>query len=72
MTVTPALSTDLGVYSPADGAAQLLSNGNYFFVAPLVYSDNAIMNYAIELNGTELQGPEGYRSWRMANLYTLN
>lgn len=72
MAVTPVLSTDLGVYSPADGAAQLLSNGNYFFVAPLVYSDNAIMNYAIELNGTELQGPEGYRSWRMANLYTLN
>jgi hypothetical protein len=72
MTVTPLLSLDLGVYSPADGSAQTLSNGNYFFQAPLVFTTEGIRNYAIEIDGVEVQGPEGYRGWRMPNLYSLN
>ena len=32
MQVTPVLSTDLGYYSTAMGSAQLLSDGNYFFL----------------------------------------
>jgi len=72
MAVTPLLSSDLGVYSPADGSAQLLSNGNYFFQAPFVITLNGILNYAIEIGGVEVQGPEGYRGWRMPNLYSLN
>lgn len=72
MTVTPLLSQDLGVYSPADGSAQLLSNGNYFFQAPLVVTPQGIFGYAIEINGVEVQGAQGYRGWRMPSLYSLN
>ncbi len=72
MTVTPVLSTDLGVYSAADGSAQTLSNGNYFFQAPLVVTVKGIEGYAIETGGVEVQGPGGYRGWRMPSLYSLN
>ena len=72
MTAAPLLSLDLGIYSPADGSAQLLSNGNYFFDAPLVLTVNSVDNYAIEDGGVTVQGPEGYRGWRMASLYNLN
>lgn len=72
MTVTPALSTDLGVYSPADGSAQILTNGNYFFQAPLVVTGHGLEGFAIELNGVSVQGPQGYRGWRMPSMYSLN
>ena len=72
LSVTPVLSTDLGVYSPADGSAQTLSNGNYFFQAPLVVTAEGVEGYAIELGGVEVQGPGGYRGWRMPSLYSLN
>jgi arylsulfate sulfotransferase len=80
MQVTPVMSADLGAFSQADGSAQLLSNGNYFFVLPLVFvSQSTVGSYSIEifptpgtLTGTQvlnLQGPEGYRGWRMPSLY---
>jgi hypothetical protein len=72
MTVTPLLSLDLGVYSSADGSAQMLTNGNYFFQAPLVVVPPSVLGYAIEINGVEVQGPQGYRGWRMPSLYSLN
>jgi hypothetical protein len=78
MTVTPLLSQDLGVYSPADGSAQTLSNGNYFFQPPLVATKHGVQGYAIEIppGGTpkalDVEGPEGYRGWRMPSLYSLN
>ncbi|HLY16754.1 MAG TPA: aryl-sulfate sulfotransferase [Bryobacteraceae bacterium] len=75
MQVTPVLSADLGGFSPANGSAQLLSNGNYFFLSGVV----AKSGYAIEIfptPGTEtgtqalnIQGSEGYRAWRMPSLY---
>jgi arylsulfate sulfotransferase len=77
--VTPILSQDLGYYSSAMGSAQLLSNGNYFFEAAFVLSAQNLVSYSIELlltpgtvNGTSvsnINGPESYRSWRMADLY---
>jgi arylsulfate sulfotransferase len=76
LTVTPVLSLDLGSYVPADGAAQSLSNGDYFFFVALVVTTSAIDSYAIESGAAgqvlDIQGPEGYRAWRMASFYNLN
>ena len=81
MTVTPQLSVDLGVYSTAMGSAQLLPNGSYFFLpAIVVVTLNDVASDSIEIlptPGTDtgpqvlnLQGPEAYRAWRVASLYT--
>jgi arylsulfate sulfotransferase len=78
--VTPALSQSLGKYSPAMGSAQLLANGNYYFLPAIVFiSTNSLVSNSIELfpqTGTitgaqvwNLEGPESYRAWRMATLY---
>src|SRR5579862_1332841 len=77
MQATPALSVDLGVYSSAVGSAQLLGDGNYFFMAGFT---NGTTGYAIEvqpspgtLTGTQvfnMSGTLSYRSWRMTSLYT--
>jgi hypothetical protein len=80
MTVTPILSADLGFYSPANGSAGMLSNGNYFFLNPVVLLNlNTDVSYSVEIlpatgseNGTQvfnIQGPEAYRAWRMPSLY---
>jgi hypothetical protein len=79
-TVTPILSADLGVYSVAMGSAQLLSNGNYFYLAAIVALPQGFeADYSIELlptpgtdTGTQvfnLGGPESYRAWLMPSLY---
>jgi arylsulfate sulfotransferase len=81
MQVTPVMSVDLGVYAIAMGSAQLLGDGNYFFVPAFVLiSLSAINSYSIEIlptpgtiTGTQvlnLQGPEHYRAWQMPNLYS--
>jgi hypothetical protein len=80
MQATPVLSVDLGIYSLAFGSAQLLSNGNYFFLAgivPLMQTTEA--GYSIEIlptSGTDtgtqvfnLLGTESYRAWRMSSMY---
>jgi hypothetical protein len=80
MQVTPVLMADLGVYALADGSAQLLSNGNYFFFPALLFSGGIVSGKPIEihpatgtLDGTQvwsLQGPQSsYRGWRMPSLY---
>jgi hypothetical protein len=80
MQVTPVLSVDLGVYSTAMGSAQLLGNGNYFFLAAAVrLPSGAVGSYSIEIlpipgtdTGTQvynLEGTESYRAWRMPNMY---
>jgi hypothetical protein len=81
LEITPVMSQDLGYYSQADGSAQLLGNGNYFFLAGVaIVSISTVDSFSIELQpitgtagGTQmlnLQGPEGYRAWRMPSLYT--
>jgi arylsulfate sulfotransferase len=80
MQVTPVLSADLGVFSIALGSAQLLSDGNYFFVpGTVLVTLNRIASYCIEVHPTagtntgtqvlNLEGPETYRAWRMPDLY---
>jgi len=80
LQVTPVLSVDLGVFSTADGSAQLLPDGNYFYVPALVLVNlNTENSYSIEIlptagtdTGTQvlnLQSIDGYRAWRMPNLY---
>jgi hypothetical protein len=80
MQVTPVLSVDLGASSKANGSAQLLANGNYFFLAGFVLLGlSAIDSYSIEIlptagtdTGTQvlnIQGPSAYRAWLMPTLY---
>ena len=79
MQVTPVLSVDLGVYSSAMGSAQLLADGNYFFLAAVVANGLSLYGYDIEIQPTfgtgsgsqvlDLAGPPSYRSWQMPNLY---
>ncbi|MGA2738086.1 MAG: aryl-sulfate sulfotransferase [Bryobacteraceae bacterium] len=79
-TVAPVLSDSLGVYSEAMGSAQLMSNGNYFYLAAIVSVPQ--MGYAgysigiLPTSGTDtgttifgLRGPESYRAWLVPNLY---
>jgi arylsulfate sulfotransferase len=77
MQVTPVLSVDLGVYASALGSAQLLANGNYFFMAGFAFGTTGfgieILPTAGTLTGTQvfnLQGPISYRTWRMTSLYS--
>jgi hypothetical protein len=80
MTVTPVLSTDLGVYSISGGIADLQADGNYFFGAvDVVVNINEEASYGIEILPTagttvgttvfNLQDTEGYREWQMTSLY---
>lgn len=81
LTVTPILSADLGVFSTADGSAQLLANGNYFYLPAVVFANfSSEDSYSIEIQPTpgtgtgtqvwNLQGPSSYRAWRMPDLYS--
>jgi hypothetical protein len=80
MQVTPVLSVDLGYYSEAEGSAQLLADGNYFFVSSIVpISLRNVVGYNMEVTPTpatgpanlmiNIQGPNHYRGWQMPNLY---
>jgi hypothetical protein len=71
---------DLGVYSQAFGAAQLLPDNNYFFLAPFApFSQTVQGSASIEIlstagtgTGTQvfnLESAQAYRAWRMPNLY---
>ena len=62
------------------GSAQLLSNGNYFFLPAIVpISAHNTVSYSMEvfpragkITGTtvlNIQGPESYRSWQMPSMY---
>jgi hypothetical protein len=72
---TLVVNSDLGVYSPALGSAQLLSNGNYHFLPGFNSPGPAEFSQSVEVlpNGTvnmRLQAsPIAYRSFRMKSLY---
>jgi arylsulfate sulfotransferase len=81
MQVTPVLSDDLGVFSTAGGSAQLLPDGNYFFLPAVVVvslsSENSFSIEVLPTAGTDsatqvlnISGPTGYRGWQMPSLYT--
>jgi arylsulfate sulfotransferase len=80
MQVTPVMSQDLGYVASAKGSAQLLSNGNYFFMPAIVVVDvKTTVSYVQEFlptagtdTGTEVlnvQSAEGYRAWQMLSWY---
>ena len=80
MQVTPVLSQDLGYFGTAMGSAQLLENGNYFFLpAFVIASTRHVYSYAMEIlptagtvNGTpalNIQSAEAYRAWQMPSMY---
>jgi len=81
MTVNPVLSQNLTYFSTAMGSAQLLNDGNYFFLPAIVaVGTNKIDSYAMEYDpkaGTDtgtkvlnIQGTELYRAWQMPDMYT--
>ncbi len=80
MQVTPVLSVNLGVYSEAMGSAQLLADGNYFFLSAIVATSSTAFSYAIEIQPTpgtasgiqvlNTQGPVSYRAWQIPDLYS--
>jgi arylsulfate sulfotransferase len=79
--VTPVLSADLGTYSIAMGSAQLLPDGNYFFMSGWVFVGSNLDSYALEIlptaggmgTGTTVLNVEEsdaeYRAWQMTSLY---
>jgi arylsulfate sulfotransferase len=80
MQVTPVISVDLGAYSGADGSAQLLADGNYFFLPAVIFvSPQKVASQTIEIlptsgtrTGTQvfnLQTSEEYRAWQMPDFY---
>jgi hypothetical protein len=84
MTVTPVVSFDLGAYSAAMGSADLLSDGNYFFLNPIVVvlAQKGAFAYSEEIAPTnpapqtgpadvrmDISAPQQYRGWQMPSLY---
>jgi hypothetical protein len=82
MTVTPVVSIDMGAYSQAMGSAELLSNGNYFFLNPIVILEDGALGFSEEIEPTnpapqvgpavvvmDVAGPQQYRAWQMPSLY---
>jgi arylsulfate sulfotransferase len=80
MQVTPVLSADLGSYSLAMGSAQLLPDGNYFFMSGWLLDISNVTSYALEIQptagsdtGTTVLNVEEsngeYRAWQMNSLY---
>lgn len=74
MQVTPVLSTDLGVFSRALGAAEMLSNGDYFFQPGIPAYGIEILPIAGALTGTQVldvtSPSSSYRAFRLPDLYT--
>ena len=80
MQVNPVLSADLGVFSDAMGSAQLLDDGNYFFLAAIVVEGTTDTGYDIQIQPTpgtdtgvqvmNISSQAAYRAWQMPNLYT--
>jgi arylsulfate sulfotransferase len=79
MQVEPVMSVNLGVFSVAMGSAQLLDDGNYFFLAASVAVGDSKNSYAIQIQPTpgtdsgpqvmNIMGPSSYRAWQMPDLY---
>jgi hypothetical protein len=79
MQVEPVMSVNLGVFSDAMGGAQLLADGNYFFLAATVANGDSQNSYAIQIQPTpgtdsgpqvmNITGPSSYRAWQMPDLY---
>jgi hypothetical protein len=80
LQVSPVLSVDLGYYSSAMGSAQLLANGNYYFLDAVAVVNGAETGFDIQIQPTpgtdtgiqvmNISGPASYRSWQMPNLYS--
>ena len=80
LTATAVLTVDLGVQALGDGTAELLSNGNYAFLAGdvIVPGQTDVVSYPMEIlptgtyTGTpvlDLLAPNDYRIFRMPNMY---
>lgn len=77
MTARPLLNSNLGVYAPALGSAQLLSDGTYHFDSGLVFSPPFVMeaqSVQTDAGGNILWKQTTptpvYRTFRMKDLYT--
>jgi len=81
LQVSPLLNWNLGYYASADGSAQLLADGNYYFLVATILNTSTFTYYSQAMEGTpsgttggatttlNIAGPSGYRGWTMTNLY---
>jgi hypothetical protein len=73
MVATLRLNADLGHYSPALGAAHVLSNGNWHFTSGFITPDKHGRSVEVQPDGSVsyvLEIPEPlYRSYRVKGLY---
>jgi arylsulfate sulfotransferase len=78
MVVTPVLNANLGYFSYAVGAAQLLLDGNYHFDVGFVEENNTIDAYSLEVAPSAQivynahQSTIMYRTFRLASMYGIN
>ena len=80
MQVMPVISIDLGSYSSSMGSAQLLNDGNYFFMPAASKAGKDFDAYMIEIQptpgtdtGTQVMNvaaPSSYRGWQLPDLYS--
>lgn len=75
-TATQILNANLGVYSHAQGSAQRLPNGNYFFTAgsiqytPFLARDIEVNPKGQTVFSQVLYGNTEYRAWMLPTLYS--
>jgi hypothetical protein len=73
MKVRPVMLQDLGVQTTSLGAAQLLSNGNYFFQPGIPYNEAIEIQPTTSIFGSQVMnlgsGDYSERSWQMPDLY---
>jgi len=73
LSVTPVLLEDLGTPSTALGAAQLLSNGDYFFQTGIPSTQAIEIKPTTSVLGSQVMNvgtvDYSYRGWQMPNLY---
>ncbi len=75
-TATQLLNANLGIYSAAQGSAQRLPNGNYFFssgtisVSPFFAQDVEVNPAGKTLFSQSLYGWTEYRAWMLPTLYS--
>ncbi|MGO4881201.1 MAG: aryl-sulfate sulfotransferase [Bryobacteraceae bacterium] len=80
MQVQPVESINLGYFSDAMGSAQLLADGNYYFLAAIVVNGKVDTGYDIQIQPTpgtdtgvevmNISGPASYRTFQMPDLYS--
>jgi hypothetical protein len=73
LKVRPVILQDLGVQTTSLGAAELLSNGNFYFQTGIPYNEAIELQPTTSVFGTQVLNLQSLdyseRSWQLPNLY---